>query len=48
MKGMVRCRFKVEFAYYKLVNDVQSFLGVWGPGGLICNVDEEGNLVLRL
>ena len=48
LKGMVGCRVKVEFAYYKLVNDVDSFLGIWALGGLLCEVDEEERLVLRL
>ena len=32
-KGMVACRMKMSYAYYKLVNDIMTFylgLGVWG------------------
>ena len=43
---MLAARLRVEFAYYKLVNNIELFMGIWGIQRLLCLVTVEENLVL--
>ena len=47
-RGMVKSRIRVEFAYYKLVNDVRTFSSIWCVGGLLCEVGGDGELLLTV
>ncbi len=40
LKGMVKGRITMEFAYYKLINNVESFLGIWGINEVLCVIDD--------
>ena len=47
-KGMVKTRIKVEFAYYRLVNDVTTFASIWGVKGLLFEVGDDGKLIFKM
>lgn len=34
-------RLKIEFAYYKMVSDIDEFILIWGVGNVLCNVVNE-------
>ncbi len=38
----------MEYAYYNLINDVESFFHVWGEDGFICEADDQGGFVFNL
>ncbi len=40
LKGMVKGRITMEFTYYKLINNVESFLGIWGINEVLCVIDD--------
>ena len=44
--GLLAARLRLEYTYYNLVQDLDTFKNLWGIGGLLCDVGEEG-LVLR-
>ncbi len=33
-------RIKMEFSYYKLINNVESFLEIWGINEVLCVTDD--------
>lgn len=39
LKGLLKSRIKIEFMYYKLVNDMKMFKGKWAVNHCICDVD---------
>jgi len=43
VKGLIRSRLKIEYTYYKLVNDLESFKFKWGVNQCICDIDYNGN-----
>ena len=46
-RGLVATRLKVEFAYYKMVSDLEEFVSVWGgEGNVLCSVADQ-SLVLN-
>ncbi len=40
LKCMVKGRIKMEFSYYKLINNVESFLEIWGINEVLCVTDD--------
>ncbi len=36
MRGFIKKRLMMEYAYYNLINDVESFFHVWEEDGFIC------------
>jgi len=40
LKCMVKGRIKIEFSYYKLINDVERFLRIWGINEVLCVFDD--------
>lgn len=40
-RGLVAARLKIEFAYYKMVSDIDEFILIWGVGNVLCNVVNE-------
>lgn len=40
-RGLVAGRVKIEFAYYKIISDLEEFMGIWGLGGVLCTVYQE-------
>ena len=39
-RGLLAARLRVEFEFYKLTNDLVTYLGVWGVNGVLCSVRE--------
>lgn len=39
LKGLFKSRIKIEFTYYKLVNDMKMFKGKWAVNHCICDVN---------
>lgn len=48
LKGMVAARIKIEFAYFKLVNNIIDFSAIWSVGSFLCEVGQDGMLVLKI
>lgn len=48
MKGMVAARIKIEFVYFKLVNDIIKFSEIWVVENFLCEVGEDEMLVLKM
>ncbi len=48
MRGFIKKRLMMEYAYYNLINDVESFFHVWGEDGFICEADDQGGFVFHL
>ena len=48
LEGMFAARLRVEFAYYKLVNNIDLFLSIWGIKRRLCLVSGEEELELFL
>ena len=44
--GLLAARLRLEYTFYNLVQDLDTFKNLWGIGGVLCDVGEEG-LVLR-
>ncbi len=44
LRGLIRSRLKIEYTYYKLVNDFETFKYKWGVNQCVCDVDCNGNL----
>lgn len=40
LKELFKSRIKIEFTYYKLVNDMEMFKGKWAVNHCFCDVDE--------
>lgn len=45
-KGLVAARLRIEHAYYKMVNCVESFMYIWGINEVLCTVDDDDDLML--
>ncbi len=45
-KGLVATRVKIEYAYYKLVDDMDCFMDIWGVGKVLCHTTAHGNVVV--
>lgn len=41
LKGLVAARIKVEFSYFKMVNNVLEFSTVWTVGKVLCEIVDE-------
>uniref|UniRef100_A0A4W5P160 Reverse transcriptase domain-containing protein n=1 Tax=Hucho hucho TaxID=62062 RepID=A0A4W5P160_9TELE len=41
-RALVKSRLVMEYKYYELVNDTDSFFYVWGVGNILCKPNEEG------
>lgn len=48
LKGMVAARIKIEFGYFKLVNNIMDFSAIWSVGTFLCEVGEDEMLVLKM
>lgn len=48
VRGLVMKRLMVEFTYYSLIDDVDSFFAVWGVGSLLCEPDDFSGFVLNV
>ncbi len=46
-RSMVNARIKIEYTYFKLINDIQMFSEIWSVGGVLCEVLENYMLVLK-
>jgi hypothetical protein len=46
LEGMLAARLRVEFSYYKLVNNIGLFMSILGLQKLLCLVTVEEDLVL--
>ena len=40
-RGLVAARLRIEFAYYKMVADLNEFISIWGGGDVLCRVIDE-------
>lgn len=47
-QGMVAARVKIEYAYGRLIEEMDSFMAVWGVGGLLCHKAANGEVVLNV
>ncbi len=47
-RAMVKSRLVVEYKYYEMVNDTESFLLLWGVGNILCKSNEEGGCDILL
>ncbi len=43
-RGLIKSRLKVEFAFYNLIMDIETFKYRWGINNCICEVDCDGSL----
>ena len=41
MRGLLAARLKLEFAYYKLTDNVYAFMNIWGIGGVLCSLQDD-------
>jgi len=48
VKGLIKTRIKIEYAYYKLVNNLEMFNCKWGINHCVCEVDIDGNLQVNI
>ncbi len=48
LKGLLKYRIKIEFTYYKLVNDMEMFKGKWAVNHCICDVDVDECLLFYI
>lgn len=48
LKALIATRIKAEFAYFKLMNDMDKFIEIWALNDVLCSVDYENELVLNL
>ena len=46
LEGLVQARLRVEHAYYKMMDNLLFFSGLWAVRGVLCSVGEEGELVV--
>jgi hypothetical protein len=46
LEGMLAARLRVEFAYYKMVNNIDLFMTIWDIQRLLCLVTVGDDLVL--
>ncbi len=44
--GLLEARLKIKYVYYKLTNNLQTFVEKWSVGNVLCFVDTGGELVL--
>lgn len=47
-KGLVSGRLRLEHAYYKLMENLSGFTEVWAINHVLCSVDNNGSLILKL
>ena len=45
-QGLVAARLRVEHAYYRTVDNLETFNATWAVGGVLCMVGERGELIL--
>jgi len=48
LKALIATRIKAEFAYFKLMNNMDTFIEIWALNDVLCSVDYENELVLNL
>lgn len=41
-------RIKIEFGYFKLVNNIMDFSAIWSVGRFLCEVGEDETLILKM
>ena len=46
LRAAVRIRLRIEYAYFKMTHNLPAFHRVWGQGGVLCELDEDGGLIL--
>lgn len=47
MRGFIKKRLIMEYAFYSLINNVNFFFHVWGVDGFLCEADDQGDLVFN-
>ncbi len=40
LRGLISARLTVEFAYYKMVGDLDTFTFTWGLNDVLCKVED--------
>ncbi len=40
LRHLISARLTVEFAYYKMVGDLDTFTFTWGLNGVLCKVED--------
>ena len=40
-KGLVAARLRIEFAYYKMISQLEQFIEMWGQEEALCTIDQE-------
>ena len=46
MYGLIKARLRVEYAYYKMVDNIECFRVMWALGGVLCTVGHDNELIL--
>jgi len=41
-RALVKSRLVMEYKYYELVKDTESFFFLWGVGNILCEPSEDG------
>lgn len=47
-EGLLKSRLRVEFAFYKIMEKLQDFINMWAVGGVLCSVEGDGELLVKL
>lgn len=47
-RGLLSARLRVEYAYYRLINDLDAFVAMWGINDVLCCINRNGSLVLKV
>ncbi len=48
LTGLIKSRVKIEFANYKLIENVEMFKHTWAINNCICEVIYDGSLILHV
>lgn len=44
LKGLIKSRLKIEYAFYHLLEELETFSNIWGVNQCICGIDDDGSL----
>ncbi len=47
-RGLIKSRIKIEYAYYMLIDDLDTFRSKWGINQCICEIDDDGCLKISV
>lgn len=45
--SLLKSRVNVEFAYFKLIGDLQKFQSMWALEGVRCSIGDDNNFVFK-